>query len=272
MSNAPRLAELDPRQGAAADPESHVWLGASAGTGKTQVLSARVLRLMLDGVSPEAILCITFTKAGAAEMAHRIHERLAAWVRMDDGDLRLDLRALGLAWDRPGLMARARSLFATVIDSPGGAIRVQTIHSFCQTLLASFPLEAKLLPGFRAIEEDEAATLQRQVLGELLEEGDERAALREAAAMLSRRLGQEAALSFLSSCAAVFGGPRAALPPSAHDLRAAFDLPGGNPDAWVAGEITADAIAEADIRAVATSGADWGTKTGLACSDVMVAG
>jgi ATP-dependent helicase/nuclease subunit A len=270
MTKASRLAELDARQGAAADPESHVWLGASAGTGKTQVLSARVLRLMLDGVSPEAILCITFTKAGAAEMAHRIHERLAAWVRMDDGDLRLDLRALGLAWDRPGLMVRARSLFATVIDSPGGAIRVQTIHSFCQTLLASFPLEAKLLPGFRAIEEDEAAALQRQVLGELLEEGDEGAVLRQAAAMLSRRLGQDAALSFLSSCAAAFGGPRAALPPSAHDLRAAFDLPGGDPDAWVAEEIAAGAIAEADIRAVATSGADWGTKTGLACSDVMV--
>ena len=270
MSNAPRLAELDPRQGAAADPESHVWLGASAGTGKTQVLSARVLRLMLDGVSPEAILCITFTKAGAAEMAHRIHERLAAWVRMDDGDLRLDLRALGLAWDRPGLMARARSLFATVIDSPGGAIRVQTIHSFCQTLLASFPLEAKLLPGFRPIEEDEAGALQRQVLGELLEGDDERAVLREAAAMLSRRLGQEAALSFLSSCAVAFGGPRAALPPSAHDLRAAFDLPGGDADAWIVDALAAGAIAEADIRAVATSGADWGTKTGLACSDIMV--
>jgi ATP-dependent helicase/nuclease subunit A len=270
MTRASGLAELDARQGAAADPESHVWLGASAGTGKTQVLSARVLRLMLDGVSPEAILCITFTKAGAAEMAHRIHERLAAWVRMDDGDLRLDLRALGLAWDRPGLMGRARSLFATVIDSPGGAIRVQTIHSFCQTLLASFPLEAKLLPGFRAIEEDEAAALQRQVLGQLLEEGGEGAVLREAAAMLSRRLGQEAALSFLSSCAVVFGGPRAALPPSAHDLRAAFDLPAGDADAWAAEEIAAGAIAEADIRAVATSGADWGTKTGLACSDVMV--
>ncbi|MCA0210545.1 MAG: double-strand break repair helicase AddA [Proteobacteria bacterium] len=270
MSNAPRLAELDPRQGAAADPESHVWLGASAGTGKTQVLSARVLRLMLGGVSPEAILCITFTKAGAAEMAHRIHERLAAWVRMDDGDLRLDLRALGLAWDRPGLMARARSLFATVIDSPGGAIRVQTIHSFCQTLLASFPLEAKLLPGFRPIEEDEAGALQRQVLGELLEGDDERAVLREAAAMLSRRLGQEAALSFLSSCAVAFGGPRAALPPSAHDLRAAFDLPGGDADAWIVDALAAGAIAEADIRAVATSGADWGTKTGLACSDIMV--
>ena len=270
MSTPSGLATLDPRQAAAADPESHVWLGASAGTGKTQVLSARVLRLMLDGVSPEAILCITFTKAGAAEMAHRIHERLAAWVRMDDGDLRLDLRALGLDWGRPGLMTRARSLFATVIDSPGGAIRVQTIHSFCQTLLASFPLEAKVLPGFRAIEEDEAAALQRTVLADLLEASEDRAALRDAAAMLSRRLGQESALSFLSSCAAAFGGPRAALPPSAHDLRAAFDLPGGDPDAWIEAELAGGAVPEADIRAVATSGANWGTKTGLACNDVMV--
>ncbi|MFC0103359.1 double-strand break repair helicase AddA [Sphingopyxis terrae] len=270
MSKSAGLATLDPRQGAAADPESHVWLGASAGTGKTQVLSARVLRLMLDGVSPQAILCITFTKAGAAEMAHRIHERLATWVRMSDGDLRLDLHALGLDWERPGLMTRARSLFATVIDSPGGAIRVQTIHSFCQTLLASFPLEAKLLPGFRAIEEDEAAALKRQILGDLLEHDPDREALRAVAAMLSRRLGQESALAFLSSCAAVFGGPRAALPPAAHDLRAAFDLPGGDPDAWLAAEIAGGAISDADIKAVATSGAAWGTKTGEACSDKMV--
>ena len=270
MAKTSGLATLDPRQGDAADPESHVWLGASAGTGKTQVLSARVLRLMLDGVSPEAILCITFTKAGAAEMAHRIHERLAAWVRMDDGDLRLDLHALGLDWKRPGLMARARSLFATVIDSPGGAIRVQTIHAFCQTLLASFPLEAKLLPGFRAIEEDEAATLQRQVLADLLEGDDDEAALRDAAAQLSRRLGQEAALSFLSSCAAAFGGARALLPPMAHDLRAAFGLPPGDPDAWLAGELAAGAIADDDIRSVAGSAANWGTKTGLACNDTMI--
>ncbi|MBN8843701.1 MAG: double-strand break repair helicase AddA, partial [Sphingomonadales bacterium] len=270
MTKAAGLATLDPRQGAAADPESHVWLGASAGTGKTQVLSARVLRLMLDGVSPEAILCITFTKAGAAEMAHRIHERLAAWVRMDDGDLRLDLRALGLEWDRPGLVTRARSLFATVIDSPGGAIRVQTIHSFCQTLLASFPLEAKLLPGFRAIEEDEAAALQRRVLADLLEGDADRAMLGDAAAMLSRRVVEESALAFLSSCAAAFGGPRAALPPSSHDLRAAFNLPGGDPDAWIAVELAAGAISDDAVRAVATSGANWGTKTGLACSDVMV--
>ncbi|WP_337180334.1 double-strand break repair helicase AddA [Sphingopyxis granuli] len=272
MAKPAGLATLDPRQGAAADPAHHVWLGASAGTGKTQVLSARVLRLMLGGVSPEAILCITFTKAGAAEMAHRIHERLAAWVRMDEGDLRLDLHALGLDWQRPGLMTRARSLFATVIDSPGGAIRVQTIHSFCQTLLASFPLEARLLPGFRAIEEDEAAALQREVLSDMLsaQGGEDGADLRDAAAMLSRRLGPESALSFLSSCASAFGGSRALLPPSARNLRDAFDLPGGDPDAWLTDQLAAGAIADADIRAVATSGAAWGTRTGEACSDKMI--
>ncbi|MBL0769049.1 double-strand break repair helicase AddA [Sphingopyxis sp. DHUNG17] len=271
MAKPGGLAILHARQAMAADPAHHVWLGASAGTGKTQVLSARVLRLLLNGVAPDAVLCITFTKAGAAEMAHRIHERLATWVRMDDAELRLDLHALGLDWQRPGLIDRARALFATVIDSPGGAIRVQTIHSFCQTLLASFPLEAKLLPGFRPIEEDEAARLQRQVLGALIEAaGDEAGRLRAAAAMLARRLGQEAALSFLSRCAAAFGGPRAQLVPTARDLRAAFDLPGGDPDAWLVGELGRGAIADADIKAVAASGAAWGTKTGLACSDVMV--
>src|SRR3546814_14331388 len=99
MSKPAGLATLDPRQGAAADPESHVWLGASAGTGKTQVLSARVLRLMLDGLSPAAILRITFTKAVAADIAHRLHDRLAAWVRMAAGHLRLALQALGLDLD-----------------------------------------------------------------------------------------------------------------------------------------------------------------------------
>lgn len=261
------LATLDAWQGQAADPATHVWLGASAGTGKTQVLSARVLRLLLDGVPPEAILCITFTKAGAAEMAHRIHDRLAAWVRMADGDLQLDLHALGLDWDRPGLMKRARALFATVIDSPLGAIRVQTIHSFCQTLLASFPLEAKLLPGFRPIEEDEAAALQREVLGDLFRDEAE---LRDTAAMLSRRLGLESALSFLSRCAAVFGGPHAALPPSPRDLREGLGLPAGDADVWIAAQVAAGAVADADIRAVATSGANWGTKRGLACNDVMI--
>ena len=267
-----RLHDLDPGQQAAAEPDDHVWLGASAGTGKTQVLSARVLRLMLADVSPEAILCITFTKAGAAEMAHRIHERLALWVRMDDGDLRVDLNALGADWRQPGILDRARSLFATVIDSAAGAIRVQTIHSFCQTLLASFPLEAKIMPGFRALEEGEAADLQRQVMGKLLAEVDaDGDAMRGQAAMLSRRMGQDAATAFLVRCAHAFAAPfqTRILPPRAHDLRWALGLPGGDPDAWLAARIADGAIAENHIRLVAASGANWGTKTGLACADAM---
>ncbi len=266
-----RLHDLDPAQQAAAEPGEHVWLGASAGTGKTQVLSARVLRLMLAGVAPDAILCITFTKAGAAEMAHRIHERLALWVRMDDGDLRLDLRALGADWEQPGILDRARSLFATVIDSAAGAIRVQTIHSFCQTLLASFPLEAKIMPGFRALEEGEAAELQRQVLGKLLAQPADGDAMRAQAAMLSRRMGQEAGIAFLVRCAHAFAAPfqTRILPPRAGDLRAALGLPDGDPDAWLAARIAEGAIADAHIRMVAASGANWGTKTVLACADAM---
>lgn len=271
MSKQSPLITLDPFQSAAANPQHHVWLGASAGTGKTQVLSARVLRLMLEGVSPEAILCITFTKAGAAEMAHRIHERLATWVRMSDGDLRLDLQALGLDWSREGLMERARSLFAMVIDSRIGSVRVQTIHSFCQTLLASFPLEAKLLPGFRPIEEDEAAALKRQVLIELLNEaGSEGDRLRAAAASLARRMGQDAAIQYLSSCAASFGGGQALLPPARHDLRVALNLPTGDADAYLLEALAEGAVDDADVQAVATSGAAWGTKTGLGYAETMV--
>ncbi|WP_137754038.1 double-strand break repair helicase AddA [Sphingopyxis sp. L1A2A] len=265
------LKTLDGGQRAAAQPHDHVWLGASAGTGKTQVLSARVLRLMLAGVSPEAILCITFTKAGAAEMAHRIHERLAMWVRMADGDLRLDLAALGADWAEPGILDRARSLFATVIDSPGGAVRVQTIHSFCQTLLASFPLEAKILPGFRALEDSEASALQREVLGQLLAridaDGD---AMRTIAAMLSQRLGQDAAIAFLARCASSFTAANAPrLAPRAADLRAQLGLPQGDPLTWQAAALGGGAIADADIAAVAASGRGWATKTGDGRADIM---
>lgn len=265
------LKTLDGGQRAAAQPDDHVWLGASAGTGKTQVLSARVLRLMLAGVSPEAILCITFTKAGAAEMAHRIHERLAMWVRMTDGDLRLDLAALGADWAEPGILDRARSLFATVIDSPGGAVRVQTIHSFCQTLLASFPLEAKILPGFRALEDSEAIALQREVLGQLLARPDaDGDAMRTIAAMLSQRLGQDAAIAFLARCASSFTAANAPrLAPRAADLRTQLGLPKGDPLTWQAAALGGGAIADADIAAVAASGRGWGTKTGDGRADTM---
>jgi ATP-dependent helicase/nuclease subunit A len=266
------LKPLDDGQQAAARPDDHVWLGASAGTGKTQVLSARVLRLMLDGVAPDAILCITFTKAGAAEMAHRIHERLALWVRMDDYDLRADLNALGADVHRPAILDRARSLFATVIDSAPGAIRVQTIHSFCQTLLASFPLEAKILPGFRALEEGEAADLQRRVLADQLSEvGADGDMARAQAAMLARRMGQDAALTFLARCARAFAAPfrERILAPKAHDLRAMLDLPDGDAAQWLGARIAGGAVADADVMAIADVGRTWGTATGLGRAGIM---
>src|SRR5690606_38306542 len=125
---------------------------------------------------------------------------------------------------QPAILDRARSLFATVIDSAAGAIRVQTIHSFCQTLLASFPLEAKIMPGFRALEEGEAAELQRRVLSELLAQpGADGDAMRGQAAMLSRRMGQDAAMAFFVRCAHAFAAPfqTRILPPRGGDLRAA---------------------------------------------------
>ncbi len=142
------LMPLRGEQLMASDPLDLVSLSASAGTGKTHVLTARVLRLLLSKAAPESILCLTFTKAGAAEMADRIHARLAAWVRMDDAKLRKELFALGEPNDDKAI-ARARTLFAKVLDAPGGGLRIQTIHAFCQTLLAGFPAEAGLSPGFR---------------------------------------------------------------------------------------------------------------------------
>src|SRR5215207_801977 len=144
------LPVLEGDQRLAADPKAHAALSASAGTGKTQVLTARVLRLLLGGVRPEAILCLTFTKAGAAEMANRLNTQLASWVRLPDNVLRKELFALGEP-DNPLLLKRARRLFAKILDAPGG-LRVQTIHSFAQTLLGAFPAEAGIMPGFRPIE------------------------------------------------------------------------------------------------------------------------
>ncbi len=171
---------------------SDVWLSASAGTGKTQVLTARVLRLLLHDARPESILCLTFTKAGAAEMANRINEILGAWVRLPSNLLFKDLEALGEE-SGPEARAKARTLFARVLDARGSGLRIQTIHSFCQSLLAGFPAEASLIPGFRAIEGREEAALAQSVLAEMVADAERsgQVSLIRRLQQLSRRLGED---------------------------------------------------------------------------------
>jgi ATP-dependent helicase/nuclease subunit A len=150
----------------ASDPSGHAWVSASAGTGKTQVLTDRILRLLLAGTRPDHILALTFTRAAAAEMQNRLTRRLAAWIALDDAALQAELRLLD-APTQPATMQRARSLFADVLEVPGG-LRVQTLHGFAQSLLAGFPVEAGLVPGFAVIDERQTARLRRRAFAELI--------------------------------------------------------------------------------------------------------
>jgi ATP-dependent helicase/nuclease subunit A len=141
----------------ASDPGASVFVSAHAGTGKTKVLVDRLLRLMLEGADPARILCLTYTKAAAAEMAIRLQTRLGEWVTMSDEALDAKLGELEVG---PGKRQRARALFAHVLDLPGG-MRISTIHAFCQSLLKRFPLEAQISPHFHVAEEtDKRADLE----------------------------------------------------------------------------------------------------------------
>lgn len=151
----------DPRTLAAAsqlrasDPAVSAFVAASAGSGKTKLLTDRLLRLLLAGADPARIQCLTFTKAAAAEMAVRLQRELGRWVTCDDAALDAALRALDIAPAEP-VRRKARALFADVLDLPGG-MRIGTIHAFCQSLLRRFPLEARLSPHFRLVDDADAA-------------------------------------------------------------------------------------------------------------------
>ncbi|MDJ0628519.1 MAG: double-strand break repair helicase AddA [Rhodobacter sp.] len=161
------------RQNQAADPRRSTWLAANAGSGKTRVLTDRVARLLLDGVQPQNILCLTYTKAAASEMQNRLFRRLGSWSMKPDRDLEAELRGLGVAVGGKADLARARRLFARAIETPGG-LRIQTIHSFCASLLRRFPLEAGVSPAFVELDDRSAVLLQQDVV-ERLAEGDAQA-------------------------------------------------------------------------------------------------
>ena len=136
----------------ASNPLHSAWVSASAGSGKTKVLVQRILRLLLNNTNPQSILGITYTKAAAAEMQNRINKDLQQWAICNEAELdNILTKVLGTQQLTQDHITTARSLFAKVLDTPGG-IKIQTIHSFCQSLLAQFPLESGVSVGFKVLE------------------------------------------------------------------------------------------------------------------------
>ncbi len=164
------LDRANAAQRAASDPTVSAFVSASAGSGKTKLLTDRLLRLMLGGADPARIQCLTFTKAAAAEMALRLQRRLGQWVTMADAALDAELAGIGVE-PSDAVRSRARALFATVLDLPGG-MRIGTIHAFCQSLLRRFPLEARLSPHFVLADDRDTALAWQEARETMLRRAD----------------------------------------------------------------------------------------------------
>jgi ATP-dependent helicase/nuclease subunit A len=157
------------RQVDAARPDRSTWLSANAGSGKTRVLTDRVARLLLEDVDPQHILCLTYTKAAASEMQNRLFGRLGAWAMLPDEKLRAALEELGIGRVLDDdTLRKARRLFACAIETPGG-LKIQTIHSFCSSLLRRFPLEAGVTPQFTEMDDRTASLLRAEIVREIAE-------------------------------------------------------------------------------------------------------
>jgi ATP-dependent helicase/nuclease subunit A len=152
----------------ASDPTATAWVNANAGSGKTHVLVDRVIRLMLAGAEPSRIMCLTFTKAAAAEMANRLFERLATWIAMDDAALVDLLAKLDCPNADAPLLERARQLFTRALETPGG-LKIQTIHAFCERVLQLFPVEAGVVPHFTMLDDRESLNLLQAARNKVLE-------------------------------------------------------------------------------------------------------
>ncbi len=209
MSHVPMNATsaLDPnvKQRIASDPSQSVWVDASAGTGKTKILTDRVLRLLLSeddrpASTPERIVCITFTKAAAAEMSLRITKKLSEWATANDEILNKNLTdLLGKSPNRIQIK-EARTLFARVIDVPGG-LKIMTIHAFCQSILQKFPLEAGLSPNFTVFTDIDAKDAIQKARHSVLSmaKNEPHSALGQAVRNLSIRSDEASLLKFLES-------------------------------------------------------------------------
>lgn len=251
----------------AANPEENVWLSASAGTGKTQVLSARVLRLLLrEDVSPSQILCLTFTKAGAAEMANRINAVLARWVRLPATTLAKELGYLG-ADIGPATQERARSLFASVLDCPGGGLRIDTIHAFAQFLIGNFPDEAGLAPGTRVMDDRSRELLAREVLTDLVEEAEAARDMRvlDGIGQFITRKDPAALHAWLMRAADahdLWEGPGSWQSPMAARVRQTLGMPADADEEWAAQPLDPELFPDDTLMAMLPALERWKAKTG----------
>ncbi|MEM9104069.1 MAG: double-strand break repair helicase AddA [Pseudomonadota bacterium] len=163
------------QQALASDPKRSAWVSANAGSGKTHVLSQRVIRLLLAGCRPSAILCLTYTKAAASEMANRVFSRLAEWTALDDETLADRITELESKRPDQRRLDLARQLFARALETPGG-LKIQTIHAFCEAVLHQFPLEANVAGHFEVMDDTMAAQMlseaRRRLLSDVADDTD----------------------------------------------------------------------------------------------------
>lgn len=248
----------------ATSPGVDAWVSANAGSGKTSILRNRVIRLLLDGVAPDRILCLTFTKAAAAEMQGRIFEELAHWVTLDDVALcRKIAELISVSTDRvtidPRQLTLARTLFARAIEAPGG-LKIQTIHAFAERVLHLFPLEAGVPLDFSVLSEADSLAMRNGARQAVIE-----AAIRDDASPLGKAFSEilgatgmdgfaralDAALKVLSGLAM-----RGEAPPDAATREAAYRRTLGVPKGETGEKIEADFASAAHSAGVLSEAAE----------------
>ncbi|NMA98525.1 MAG: double-strand break repair helicase AddA [Phyllobacteriaceae bacterium] len=237
-------------QARASDPDYSIWVEANAGSGKTYVLTHRVLRLLLAGVRPQSILCLTYTKAAAAEMRKRVGARLASWAVAGPSELHKEIRDLIGSAPSPETLEEARTLFARALETPGG-LRILTIHAFCEAVLHRFPIEAGVPFDFAVIEEDQQTQMVLSAKERVLAEGLKGGRHAEAVETLFGLMSDDTIEKAINS--ALFEGPR--LEPVLADvggakarLRKAVNFSGATPE-----DIARDGVARTALTAEVVS-------------------
>ena len=258
----------------ASDPRASAFVTANAGSGKTRTLVDRVARLLLRGAKPAAILCVTYTKAAAAEMQRRLFETLGGWAVMEDRPLADELARIG---EEASDLARARRLFALALETPGG-LKIQTIHAFCEKLLHRFPLEAGVSPNFEVLEDQAARAVSskaRQTIA-LAAEADP-------LGQIGRAYTRFAVALDFASFDGMFAAFEARRPAVAAYVGSFADTEAMQADVWracgfdaptLSADLEAEALAFADWPALRTAGRallDTGSKTDADLADELLA-